>query len=152
MPPPVAVMVIVRVPVAALDFVLMVIVEVPDPGAAIDVGLNVMVSRLSSPEAERLMGELKLPDATVVMVTLPELPRTIEMDVGEAESVKAAGEDEVTVREIVAVCVMPPPVPVMVIVYVPSAVPEATARVTADVPEPGAAMEVGLKPTVTPLG
>jgi hypothetical protein len=115
MPPPVAVIVIVRVPVAALDVVLIFIVEVPDPGAAIDVGVKVIVSRLSCPDAERLIGELKLPEATVVIVTLPELPRTIDSDVGEAESVKAAGDDDVTVRERVAVCVIPPPVPVIVI-------------------------------------
>lgn len=34
----------------------------------------------------------------------------------------------------------------------PSAVPEATARLTEDVPAPGAAIDVGLKLTVTPLG
>ena len=116
MPPPVAVIVIVRVPVAALDVVLTFIVEVPEPGAAIDVGVKVMVSRLSCPDAERVMGELKLPEATVVIVTLPELPFTIYSDVGEAESVKAAGDEEVTVSEIVAVCVIPPPTPLMVMV------------------------------------
>jgi len=35
---------------------------------------------------------------------------------------------------------------------VPVAVLEATAMVIVDVPDPGAAMEVGLKLTVTPLG
>ena len=114
-PPQVAVIVIVRVPVAALDVVLIFIVEVPDPGAAIEDGLNVIVSLLSSPVAERLIGELKLPDATVLIATLPELPRTIEIDVGEAESVNAAGEDDVIVNEIVAVCVIPPPVPLILI-------------------------------------
>src|SRR5208282_4735714 len=47
---------------------------------------------------------------------------------------------------------MPPPLPVIVIGYVPVAVLEATVRVTLEVPEPGAAMEVGLNPTVTPAG
>ena len=116
MPPPVAVMVIVRVPVVALLVVLIVIVEVPDPGAAIDVGLNVIVSPLPCPDADKLIAELKLPDATVVMVDFPELPRTIDSDVGEAETVNAAGFEEVTVSEIVAVWVTPPPVPVTVIV------------------------------------
>jgi hypothetical protein len=35
---------------------------------------------------------------------------------------------------------------------VPAVVPEATAKVTVEVPEPGAAMEDGLKLTVTPDG
>jgi hypothetical protein len=37
-------------------------------------------------------------------------------------------------------------------VYVPVAVVDATARVAVDVPEPGAAMDAGLKETVTPVG
>ena len=40
----------------------------------------------------------------------------------------------------------------MVMEYVPAVVPEATVKVTVDVPEPGAAIEVGLNPTVTPEG
>ena len=51
-----------------------------------------------------------------------------------------------------AVWVMPPPVPLIVIGYVPATVVEATVKVTADLPEPGAAMDAGLKPTVTPVG
>lgn len=51
-----------------------------------------------------------------------------------------------------AVCVTPPPVPVTLIEYVPVAVVEATVTVTVELPEPGAAMDVGLKPTVTPVG
>ena len=58
----------------------------------------------------------------------------------------------VTVSETVVVCVWLPPVPVTVIVYVPVAVVEATAIVIVEVPEPGAAMDVGLKVTVTPVG
>jgi len=61
-------------------------------------------------------------------------------------------EGAVTVRLTVAVCVMPPPAPVTVIVYVPVAVDEATAKVMVEVPEPGAVMDVGLKLTVTPVG
>ena len=57
-----------------------------------------------------------------------------------------------TVRATVAVRVVFPPAPVMVIVYVPVAVVEATAMVMVEVPEPGAAMDVGLKVTVTPDG
>jgi hypothetical protein len=56
------------------------------------------------------------------------------------------------VRDTVAVWVIPPPVPVTVMVYVPVAVVDATARVKVDDPEPGAAMDVGLKVAVTPVG
>ena len=58
----------------------------------------------------------------------------------------------VTVSVTVAVCVIPPPVPVIVIVDVPAAAVEATVKVNFDEPEPGAAMEVGLKAAVTPVG
>ena len=77
-----------------------------------------------------------------VMVTL----------VGEAESVKLPDEAAVTVSETTVVCVTPPPLPVTVIAYVPVVVVEATVKVTVELPEPGAAMDVGLKPTVTPVG
>ena len=46
----------------------------------------------------------------------------------------------------------PPPVPVTVIEYVPIAVAEANARVMVAVPLPGAAMELGLKLAVAPVG
>lgn len=72
--------------------------------------------------------------------------------VGDAVKVKLPEAAVVTVNATVAVCVMPPPVPVTVIVYVPVAVVEATAMLMADVPEPGAAIEAGLKLTVTPVG
>lgn len=42
--------------------------------------------------------------------------------------------------------------PVTVIVYVPTAVVEDTAKVMMDVPEPGTGIEDGLKLTVTPAG
>ena len=49
-------------------------------------------------------------------------------------------------------CVMPPPVPVIVIGYVPSGAFLATVRMKSDEPEPGAAMEAGLKLALTPDG
>ena len=129
-----------------------VMVEVPEPGAAIDTGLNVAVVPLGSPVALRAIAELKPPEPTVVIVVanvlLPLAPWT-ENEFGEAVMVNAG---TVTVRETVAVCVVPPLVPVMVIVYVPVKVVEATAIVIVEVPEPGAAIDVGLKVTVTPVG
>lgn len=47
---------------------------------------------------------------------------------------------------------MPPPVPVMVIGNVPVRADRDTVRVKSDVPEPGAAIEAGLKLPVTPEG
>src|SRR5271154_6252708 len=58
----------------------------------------------------------------------------------------------VTVSDTVAACVVPPPVPDIVMVYVPTAVVDATAIVIVDEPEPGAAMVEELKVTVTPAG
>lgn len=40
----------------------------------------------------------------------------------------------------------------IVIVWFPSATPVPTVTVMVDVPEPGAGMVAGLKPTVTPIG
>ena len=72
--------------------------------------------------------------------------------VGEAEKRKATRRAAVTVSATMAVCVTSPPVPVTMIAYVPVAVVEATVMVMVEEPEPGAAMDVGLKPTVTPVG
>ena len=102
-PPPVAVMVIVRVPVVALDPTLTVIVELPLPGAATELGLKVTVFELPSPDADKVMAALKLPEAVVVIVDVPELPRATVKDVGEAESAKLAGDEEVTISDTVVV-------------------------------------------------
>ena len=81
---------------------------------------------------------------------VPVEPWTTETEVGEAEIANEPAA--VTVRLTVAVCVVLPAVPVTVMVYVPAATVEATVIVIVDVPEPGAAMDAGLKPTVTPVG
>src|ERR1035437_6206539 len=129
---------------------LSVMVEVPEPGAAIDTGLNVAVVPLGSPVALRPIAELKPPETVVVIVLVPLAPWT-ETEVGEAAMVNAG--TVVTVRETVAVCVVPPPpVPGTVIVYEPGATVEATAMVMVEVPEPGAPMDAGLKVTSTPVG
>jgi hypothetical protein len=58
----------------------------------------------------------------------------------------------VTVRVTVVVRVRAPPVPVTVIVEVPATAVEATLMFIVELPEPGAAIEAGLKETVTPVG
>ena len=151
-PPPVPVIVMVDVPATAVAATASVSVDVPEPGAAIDAGLKVAVTPVGNPLADNATAELNPPETAVVIVELPLLPCTTETAVGDADIVKAGVPAAVTVSEIVAVCVMPPPAPVTVIVDVPATAVEATAIVTADDPEPGAAMDVGLKLTVTPLG
>ena len=59
-------------------------------------------------------------------------------------------QDLLTVRVTVAVCVLPPPVPGMVMVRFPVLAVLLTVTVIFDVPEPGAAIDVGLKLTVSP--
>lgn len=103
MPPPVAVIVTVWLPVDALLLALTVKVEVPPPGAAMDAGLKVIVSPLPPPEAFKVTAELKLPDGDEVIVEVPELLRATDSEVGEADTVKPAGDEEVTVRKTVRV-------------------------------------------------
>lgn len=64
-------------------------VDVPEPGAAMEVGLKPTVTPVGAPEAERATAELNPPETAVVMVEEPELPTTTEREVGEAPMVKA---------------------------------------------------------------
>lgn len=150
-PPPVPWIVMVRVPVLDLRPTLTVIVEVPEPGAAIELGLNVTLFPLPAPEAVKLIAELKPPDIAVVIVEVPvpEPLREIVIVVGAAPIVKL-GFVPVTVNETVVVEVVLPEVPFTVIGYVPVAVDAATVIVMVDVPAP--VIELGLKATVTPAG
>ncbi|HLW97151.1 MAG TPA: hypothetical protein VKR82_00785, partial [Candidatus Acidoferrales bacterium] len=70
-PPPVPLMVMVRVPVLDLRPTLTVIVEVPEPGAAIELGPNVTLLPFPAPEADKLIAELKPPEIAVVIVEVP---------------------------------------------------------------------------------
>lgn len=87
-PPPVPVTTIEYVPVAVVDATVMVMVEVPEPGAAMDVGLNATVTPVGWPDAVNATAALKPPETAVVIVDVPELPCTTETEVGEAEMVK----------------------------------------------------------------
>ena len=71
---------------------------------------------------------------------------------GEVVIAKSGTVGAVTVNDTVAVCVFPPPVPVTVTEYVPVGVVDAVVIVKVDDPEPGAAIEAGLKPAEAPLG
>ena len=96
-----------------LDPTVIVIVELPPPGAAIELGLKLTVVPLGAPLAVRLIALLKPPLTVVLIVEVPELPCATLTDVGKPVSVKLAAA--VTVRVTVALCGIPPPLPVTVI-------------------------------------
>ena len=88
-------------------------VDDPEPGAAIDPGPNEAVAPAGSPDALRPIAELKPPETAVVILLVPLDPRATHNDAGEAAIVNAGA---VTVRDTVAVRVIPPPIPVTVTV------------------------------------
>src|SRR5208282_1225348 len=147
------VMVMLWVPVLARLATVIVIFDVPEPGAPMDVGLKLTFTPDGCPDADKAIAESKLPERVVVIVEVPELPQVTVSETGDALMLKSpALAAAVTVRLTVVVRTSPPPVPVIVMVYVPVAVSEATVMDIVEVPEPGDAMDVGLKLTVTPLG
>lgn len=81
----VPVIVIVYVPVVALEPTEIDIVELPVP--VIDVGLKPMVTPVDGPdtEADKVTGELNPPTTVLVIVDDPALPCTTETALGEAE-------------------------------------------------------------------
>ena len=96
-----------------LDPTAIVIVELPPPGAAIVLGLKLTVVPLGAPLAVRLIALLNPPLTVVVIVEVPELPCATLTEVGEPVRVKLGAA--VTVRVTVALCGIPPPLPVTVI-------------------------------------
>ena len=90
--------------------------EEPDPGAAMLVGLKLAVTPVGRPDALSAIAESKPPATVVLTLLVPEEPCAMVTDAGEAEIVKLGVLPELTVSEILAVWVTPPPVPVTVIV------------------------------------
>ena len=115
LPAPVAVIVMLLIPALPLELTLIVILDVPEPGAAMEAGLKLTVWALPNPEADKVIAELKPPVTAVVIVVVPELPVDTVNLFGDAPMVKSAETGAVTVRVTVAEGVMPPPVPVTVI-------------------------------------
>ena len=103
----------VRVPLVACRFTVMV--RVDDPAPVIDVGLKLVVTRLPCPDADSEIAELNPPVTAVLTATLPDEPLVTVIAVGVALMENPA-DVLVTVRVTVVVCVCPPPVPVTVIV------------------------------------
>ena len=73
-PPPVTVTVTLNVPAAATLLAEIVTVELPLPGAAMELGLKLAVTPDGKPEADRVTAELKPPVMVVETVLLAELP------------------------------------------------------------------------------
>ena len=91
---------------------MMVIAEVPEPGAGIGLGLKLTVVLEGWPEADKAIELLNPPLTVVVIVEPPWVPCCMVTDDGEAEIVKLGGTT--TVRVTVVFCWMPPPLPVTV--------------------------------------
>jgi len=145
--PLVPVTVMLYVPVAVDGSTVIVIFDVPAP--VMEVGLKATVTPVGWPLADNVTAELKPPETVEVIVDFPDLPRTTDTELGEAERLKPGGVP-VTVRETMVVWMVLPAVPVTVMGYVPGTADKATVMVIVDVPAPF--MEAGLKPTVTPVG
>jgi hypothetical protein len=145
-------MVTVAVPVFAVLLAVSVSVELPLPGAAIEVGLKFAVTPEGKPEAASDTAELKPPLTVVEIVLMPELPCATVRLVGEALNVKSGVAVAVMVTATVVVCVTPPPLAVTVALKVPVVAVLLAKNVSVELPLPGAAMEVGLKLAVTPAG
>lgn len=91
---------------------VMVIVELPDPGAGMVCGLKLTLVPDGAPEAERLTAPLNPPVTVLVMVVVPGLPCTILTEPGEADNSKSW--EATTVSVTVVLCFTPPPLPVTV--------------------------------------
>ena len=90
-------------PIAVVVATAMVIVELPEPGAAIDAGLNETVAPGGSPDALKAIAELKPMETAVVIMVVPLVPWATEIEVGEAETVKVEATVKVRVTEVAAV-------------------------------------------------
>jgi len=112
-PPPVPVTLTVWVPRVARELTLTVMVELPEPGAAMEVGLKLTVTPFPAPEDDKLIAELKLPEIAVVIFEVLERPLVMLKVVGDALMVKL-GAVPVTVSVTVVVSRVLPEVPVTV--------------------------------------
>ena len=100
-------------PVATVEPTVMLIDELPEPGAGMGLVPKLKVTPLGWPEAVRVTAELNPPKTAVVIVVDPPLPWATLRDEGEAEILKVAAP--VTVSVTVVFCCTPPPLPVTVI-------------------------------------
>ena len=87
-PPPLPVTVIGYVPTGVLAPTVIVIVELPAPGAGIGSGLKLTVVPDGTPDDDKLTALLKPPPMVVVIVDVPCLPCCTVSEAGEADSAK----------------------------------------------------------------
>jgi len=80
-----------------------------------ELGLKLPVTPDGMPVADRVTAESKPPETVEVTTAYPLWPRSRYPDVGETEMLKEPVVAAVTLSDTVAVCVIPPPVPVTVI-------------------------------------
>ena len=97
-------------PVAVVEATVMVIVELPEPGAAMDAGLKLTVTPVGCPVADKATAELNPPEIPTVTVDEPLLPCTTDAEAGEAEMVKS-GDAEPTVNVTVVAWLKVPETP-----------------------------------------
>ena len=110
--PPVPRMVMVCLPSAAFAPTVTFMVDDPEPGAAMELGVNVTVWALPCPVAEKVIAELKPLETAVVIVAAPEPLRATVIAVGDALMVKLGFVlTGVTVKVTVVVSVVLPEVP-----------------------------------------
>ena len=86
---PVAVIVMVLFPVLAPACTVIVIDEVPEPGAAMVEGLKLTVTPDAMPDADNAIAELRPPETVVVIVEVQELPQARVIEAGDALTVKS---------------------------------------------------------------
>jgi hypothetical protein len=107
------VIVIGKVPVGAFLATVRVKCDVPEP--VMELGLKLPVTPDGMPVADKVTAEAKPPATVNVTTANPLCPRSRDPDVGETEMLKEPVVAAVTVSDTVAVCVIPPPLPVTVI-------------------------------------
>ena len=102
-------------PIAVVEATLMVIVELPEPGDAMDAGTKPTVTPVGWPVADKATAELNPPEMATVTVDEPLLPSATDSEAGDAEMVKLGVTAGFTVSVTVVLCISPPPEPVTVI-------------------------------------
>ena len=113
-PPPLPVTVTGYVPAVTLLFTVIVITELPLPGAASVPGAKLAVTPEGMPEADRLIALLNPPLIALLIEEGAWLPCTMLSEGGPAESIKLGCPAKETVSVKITVCLIPPPVAVIV--------------------------------------
>jgi hypothetical protein len=135
------------VPVAVVEATAMVMLEVPEPGDAMDAGIKPTVTPVGCPVADKATAELNPPEMPTMMVEEPLLPCTTDAEAGDAEMVKS-GDAEPTVNVTVVVWFRVPEAPWIVTVNVPSVAVAVLRKYSVLVPVVG----FGPNEVETPLG